>query len=92
MFESFKKAIDLSRQRPGTGDGNHGCAKDGAMSGQTRLPSLKAEGMVDETRSTSIEGMRDTMFLERLLQLMNNGQPPENQDQESRPNSGLPRP
>jgi hypothetical protein len=54
------------------------------MSGQTRLPSLKAEGMVDETRSTSIKAMRDTMFVERLLQLMNNGQPPENQDQESR--------
>ena len=43
-----------------------------------QLIRLKAEGMVDETQSTYIKAMRDTMFLELLLQLMNNGQPPEN--------------
>lgn len=43
-----------------------------------QLIRLKAEGMVDETQSTYIKAMRDTMFLELLLQLMKNGQPPAN--------------
>ncbi|MDR6635926.1 hypothetical protein J2X72_004740 [Phyllobacterium sp. 1468] len=43
-----------------------------------QLIRLKADGMVDETQSTYIKAMRDTMFLELLLKFLNTGQQPEN--------------